>query len=185
MRIFKFSIVIACVLFLVMHIALTLLYVLPENITSRKLKGVSKRYMTPLFDQSWSLFAPVPEVNKKVFVNCLESNGSWGGWEAPFDKYLRVHQESRVGANSKIVLMQSNTLHYLYYENASDLKLNPTKIGDSNSGYYKVLRHEVERELATSGRHVSRMKLLVVFTKASCSEKQISSIYYPAFETAK
>lgn len=184
MKIFKISVITALGLFLIIHTSLTLLYVLPENLTPSTLKEKSKSYIAPLFDQGWSLFAPVPEVNKKVYVSYFKNN-KWSGWETPFDKYLYAHQSSRISANAKIILSVSSTLHYLYNENAEQLREKKNISGNISSGYFKVLKYAVERELANMGNPTKKIKLLVVYTKANCSANQIYSIYYSEFEIAK
>lgn len=183
MKIFKLFILAALILFLIVHTSFTLLYVLPQNISPPLLKEKSKIYMAPLFDQSWSLFAPVPEVNKKVYVSYLKSNAQWSGWEDPFAGYLYAHQSNRLSANAKIVFSLSNTLHYLYNENADLLKEKKNIVGNNSSGYFKVLKHAIETEL--KNKDYTKIKIRVVFTKASCENKQIYSIYYPEFEIAQ
>ncbi len=184
MRIFKILSVAALFLFLIIHTSFTLLYVLPENLVPFSLKEKSKKYIAPLFDQGWGLFAPVPEVNKKVYVSYFKNN-KWSGWEAPFNKYLYAHQSNRVSANAKIVLSTSSILHYLYNENAEQLEEKKNISGNISSGYFKVLKHEVVQELTNKSGSPKKIKLLVVYSKANCNSNQMYSIYYPEFEIAK
>ena len=179
MRIFKALIVVGLVLFLIIHTSFTLLYVLPENISSVYLKEKSKKYITPLFDQSWSLFAPVPELNKKVFVSFQLKDGGWSLWEEPFVNYLHEHQSNRFSANAKIVFSISNTLHYLYNENATVLGEKGNIIGNSSSGYFKVLASAVKNKFGDERKEFEKIKILVVYTQANCSSKKMYSIYYP------
>lgn len=185
MKIFKTSIVVALVLFLIIHTSFTLLYVLPENISSDYLKEKSKGYITPLFDQSWSLFAPVPEVNKKVFVSYQYKNNEWSEWENPFANYVYAHQSGRMSANAKIVFSISNTLHYLYNENVAALAENGNIIGNNSSGYFKVLSSAVKNRLSDERKEYQKTKILVVYTRVGCASKKTYAIYYPEFETVK
>ena len=185
MRIFKNSILICLVLFLIIHTAFTLLYVFPENLSSSYLKEKSKNYVAPLFDQSWSLFAPIPEVNKKVYVSYQTKNKKWSCWEDPFANYLYAHQSSRVSAHAKIVFSLSNTLHYLYNENVTALSEHIHIIGNNSSGYFKVLANAVKNKLRHENKEAQNLKILVVFTKANCSAKKMYAVYYPEFETVK
>ncbi len=185
MKNFRIVIIFSLILFLVIHTSFTLMYVLPENISSVYLKEKSKSYISPMFDQSWSLFAPVPEVNKKVFVCYQMKNEKWSGWEEPFVSYLYAHQSSRISANAKIVFSISNTLHYLYNENASTLSEKENIVGNYSSGYFKVLANAVKNKLRHENKESQKLKILVVYSKANCSSKKMYSIYYPEFETVK
>lgn len=165
--------------FLTIHVLFTVLYVLPDNIVPVSLKQKSSVYINPLFNQGWALFAPTPQVNKKVYVSCLQTNNQWSAWENPSKHYLVAHQQHRFTANQKIVLMQSSTLHYLYFENEGLFKTNKIITGDTTSGYYKVLKHEVTQELLLQKKEFRKIKLLVEYPDADCDNKQIHYIYYP------
>ncbi|HWY38107.1 MAG TPA: DUF5819 family protein [Bacteroidia bacterium] len=185
MRIFKLLITGSLVLFLVVHTSFTLIHVLPENMAPLSIKEKTKNYMAPLFDQGWALFAPVPEVNKKVYVSYSADGKNWSEWKAPFNRYLYAHQSFRASVNAKIVLLQSGALHYLYNENEVQLKQRKNIVGDTSLGYFRVLKYAVQQELQNKGAQVKKMKLLVIYVKASCSEKQTYSIYYPEFEAGR
>ena len=179
MKIFRLFIISVFVLFLTIHVLFTLLYVLPDNIVPASLKQKSSVYINPLFNQGWALFAPTPQVNKKVYVSYLQENKQWSVWQNPFKHYVEAHQQHRFTANQKIVLMQSSTLHYLYFENQELFKTKDTIVGDTNSGYYKVLKHEVAQELLLQKKQFQKIKLLVEYTDANCDNKQTHYIYYP------
>ena len=161
------------------HVLFTLFYVLPDNLVPVSLKQKSGVYMYPLFKQGWALFAPTHQVNKKIYVSYLQNNKQWSAWENPFKHYLLSHQQHRFTANQKIVLMQSITLHYLFFENKELFKTNKTIVGDTNSDYYKVLKHEVTQELLLQNKEFEKIKLLVEYTDANCDNKQTHYIYYP------
>lgn len=182
MRIFKNSIVVALVLFLLVHTACTLLFVLPGNFVPASLKEKSRSYISPLFEQGWALFAPVPEVNKKVFVSRLQGNGQWSRWEAPFDEYLCMHQSNRMSASAKVVLSLSSALHYLYHENEILLKEKRNISGDSSSGYFIVLKKAVKNKLMWQYKENKNVRILIVYTVANCNKNQTYSIYYPEAE---
>lgn len=179
MKLFRLFIISVFGLFLTIHVLFTLLYVLPDNIIPAYLQQKSSLYINPLFNQGWALFAPTPQVNKKVFVSYLQDNNRWSTLGNPFKHYLAAHQQHRFTANQKIVLMQSSTLHYLYFENEESFKMNKTIDGDTNSGYYKVLKHEVMQELLLQKKDFKKIKLLVGYTNADCDNKQTHYIYYP------
>ena len=45
---------------LLAHFAATFISVAPEDVLSNSVESTASRYMSPLFDQSWSLYAPTP-----------------------------------------------------------------------------------------------------------------------------
>ena len=184
MKIFKNSIVIALVLFLIIHTTCTLFYTLPENLVSFSLKQKSEKYIAALFDQSWALFAPVPEVNKRVYVSYFQ-NEKWSRWEEPFADYLYAHQSNRMSANAKIVFMISGTLHYLYNENKEKLKTEKNIVGNNSSGYFKVLKNAIKNKLMWQYKENKKIRVLVIYTGANCNQSQTYSIYYPGVEAAK
>ncbi len=178
MKIFRLFIIICFGLFLLAHLTFTLLYTLPPNLVSCSLKQKSSSYINPLFNQGWALFAPVPQQNKKVYVSYLQMDNTWGKWQDPFEKYLRVHQSERLSANGKVVLILSSTMHYLYYENEEKFKTKKIVSGDTTSGYYKVLRNEVERKLLWNYKENKKIKLIIEYTNADCENKQTHYIFY-------
>ena len=151
---------------------------LPDNVIPASLKHRSSVYINPLFNQGWALFAPTPQVNKKVYVSYLQGDKTWSRWQDPFKHYLVAHQQHRFTANQKMVLMQSSTLHYLYFENEELFKTNKIVKGDTNSGYYKVFRQEVMQELLLQKKEFKKIKLLIEYTDAYCDNKQTHYIYY-------
>jgi hypothetical protein len=179
MKAFRLIILVCFALFLLIHILFTLLYVLPENLVAPAIKASVGRYTNPLFDQGWALFAEVPEVNKKVYVSYQEADKKWSAWEDPFQVYVSKHQSNRFTANGKIVLMISSTLHYIHFDYAELLKTNKVIRGDTTSGYYKVLKYEVNHALALHDKHPGNVRLIVECTNANCANKQIHYIYFP------
>ncbi|MEO8867343.1 MAG: DUF5819 family protein [Bacteroidia bacterium] len=165
-------------MFLTIHVVFTLVYTLPDTIISSSLKQKSSVYINPLFNQGWALFAPTPQVNKKVYVSYLQDNNEWSVWQDPFKKYLAKHQLHRFTTNGKIVLMESSTLHYLYFENEELFKTENVFEGDTTSGYYKVLKREITQELLREKKPAQQVKLLVQYNDANCDNKQTHYIYY-------
>jgi hypothetical protein len=174
MKTFRACTGIVLVLFFLFHIFCTLFYTLPDNFVPQSAYEYSKKYMTPLFDQGWSLFAPVPEVNKKVYVRyCNKDN--WSEWQEPFDPYLQAYQKNRISVSGKIVLAMNSTLHYLYAENKENFKRTNLLKGDTTSGYFKVLKHALT-ELSSPQARADRMQMLVVFR--TLNKTQTFCMYY-------
>ncbi len=139
--------------------------------------------MGPVFDQGWSLFAPVPKVNKNVYVSYSDSNGNWSDWNDPFSFYQYQAYTNRVSACQRIVLAESSTLHYLYAE--SEITFYKTKMfpGNIHSGYFSVLKHIVVQELNNRKTAFEKIKMMVVFTNVKTKQKYC--LYYHAFESQK
>lgn len=178
MKIFKVAVTIALLLFFVVHTAYTLLFTLPENLVPARSKEHSKKYMFPVFDQGWALFAPAPELTKKVYVKYQRQNGEWSGWETPFDNYLNDARSNRFNAKEKLVLSINSALHYLYTEHEQKLQQKKNVPGNLLSGFYRVLKYACVRQLANDGNLAQQIKLLVVYTKTDCKEKEYYSLYF-------
>jgi hypothetical protein len=178
MKFFRVFILSVFGLFLSLHLLFTLLYVLPGNIIPLSLKQKASGYINPLFNQGWALFAPTPAVNKKVLVSYLQENKQWSNWQDPFKNYSAEHQLHRFTANGKIILMKSSTLHYLYFENQDRFDRGKIIWGDTTSGYYKVLKHEVTQELCGQHTSFTKIKLLIEYTSADCDKRQTHYLYY-------
>lgn len=185
MKIFKNSVIVLLLLFAAGHLAFTISYTLPEDLVPPVVKRKSVAYCEPFFTQGWALFAPAPEVSKKIYVSYLQQDGQWSGWEAPFDKYLFGYQANRASANSKIVLSLNSTLHYLYQEYKTKFEKQNNNIDKCVSGIYNVLRFEAQRELAGRNINVNEIRLLVVYKEAKCGSEKMHTIYFPGSAVAK
>jgi hypothetical protein len=181
MRIFKFSILGALLLFLAMHVLCTVIYVLPQNFTPPFFYNKAKAYIAPVFNQNWSLFAPVPEVNKTVFASYCDKENKWTDWCDPFSHYQYETNANRLSSSEKIILAKSSTLHYIYQENKEAFEKEKILAGNSGSGYFSVLKHMVQCELQS--KNPQKIKIRVLFTNVKTKQKYC--LYYPEFEFQK
>ncbi|MGZ3864418.1 MAG: hypothetical protein ACXVPN_14265 [Bacteroidia bacterium] len=179
MKIFKNSVVTILVLFAASHLALTFCYSLPENLVPAYLKRKSIAYCEPVFAQGWSLFAPAPEVKKKIYMSYQKEDGRWSGWEAPFDNYLFSYQSNRMSPEGKIVLSLNTYLHYLFESYKPKFAIRNNCEGDISSGLCTVLKFEALRELASRNIAVKEIRLLVVYHEAKCDFHKTYSVYFP------
>ncbi|HXB40846.1 MAG TPA: hypothetical protein VNZ49_09915 [Bacteroidia bacterium] len=181
MKGFKFFILGALLLFLVIHTLCTVIYVLPQNFTPPFFYNKAKTYIAPVFNQSWNLFAPVPEINRTVFVSYCDKENKWTDWSDPFSHYQYEANANRLSVSEKMVLAKSSTLHYIYEENKEALAKKKMLAGNSGSGYFSVLKHMVQRELQS--KNPEKIKVIVLFYNVKTKQKYF--LYYPVFEPEK
>lgn len=137
--------------------------------------------MFPLFDQSWGLFAPVPEVNKRLYYCLEDSNGNQQSWRQFYAGHLFDYQSNRFSPRGKFVLALSNTLHYLYQENKENLIKQNLYGGSPSSGYFTVLQHLVKQELKNNSTKTKKVRMMVVYQTIT-PNPQTYCLYYPAFD---
>jgi hypothetical protein len=174
---FKVIAVLIVVGYAIIHLACTLLYVLPQEVIPEKVSASVTGYMSPLFNQGWALFAPVPTANRKVFVSYLKKDNTWSAWQDPFSEFKRKHWQHRYTGYGKLVLMQSTSLHNLYYENEDSLNKKSVFFGDKNTECFKVLRHEVEQILKSQKKEFREIRFLLMFISTGKPNKK-NYIYY-------
>lgn len=87
----------------VVHFAVTLIYLLPGTWFSYQFNNVTYHYMVPLFHQNWQLFAPEPPKSvDQLLYRTVNEAGDLGEWTDPGALWLEQHQTYRVGAYGKL-----------------------------------------------------------------------------------
>lgn len=170
MKTYKRSVAIAGILFLLLHVAATLCYTLPQNYVPSPMRKASTRYMQPLFNQGWALFAPVPQYNKRVFVS-YKTPGGWSEWQDPFQDYLTHYQVNRSSGVARLALSVSATLHYLLEANAGKFHMG-LLAADISQGQYRVLEYLVKMQLKNKGIRTEQIRLMACFSPVDGSAKQ-------------
>ena len=170
MKNYKRSFALLGILFLLWHALATLCYTLPQNLVPSSLRKYSTRYMEPLFNQGWALFAPIPQCNKQVFVS-YEINGKWSEWKDPFQEYLVNYQADRVSGTARIALSVSGALHYLQQANLGKFR-NGLLPADISQGQYRVVEHLVKMQLRNSGIKTAHIRMMACFSLIDGSNKQ-------------
>lgn len=98
-----FSILLA---FTVLHSTITVFYNFPITPFAKKFNRVINTYMDPLFNQTWTLFAPNPvNTNTKIEVKLSHGNNQETGWVSFSDTILEQAQKSFLS-------------HYQFYSDA-------------------------------------------------------------------
>ncbi|MEM9023736.1 MAG: DUF5819 family protein [Bacteroidota bacterium] len=89
---------------LVLHFIMTIIYVLPYEYRSGAWAKPVHYYMTPVFEQSWRLFAPEPPVKGYRFeYRVLDAKGNWSPWVDPGTELIAQHHRYRVSYHALAV----------------------------------------------------------------------------------
>ncbi|AKF84802.1 hypothetical protein MFUL124B02_04640 [Myxococcus fulvus 124B02] len=115
---------------LVLHFALTLLYVFPLNPVKMELGFLANLTIGTYFPQNWSLFAPTPVQSTQVLlVRCLSAEEvprdssrplPTEGWEDVSSAHFRQAQRHRLSAYERLVRPLQNSLR-TYLNGGPDL----------------------------------------------------------------
>jgi len=100
---------------LVLHFAISFVYVMPEQFVPHKAHQLSKYYMLPAFQQNWNLFAPnPPNENKRLLFRSSEDGHNWSNWIDPKKDLLQKHYKYRVSYHGPLSLSVSNFAYFLH-----------------------------------------------------------------------
>lgn len=106
-------------LFLVAHFAAIELTNMPSNPLTFQVGEVAQRYVTPLFVQNWSFFAPKPIARDNVLaVRGRTVGGRVTGWVDVSDPLVALERHNRFSPSTVIQLGVSNAVLW-YVNNAS------------------------------------------------------------------
>ena len=112
-------------LFVIVHFSLICVYALPSAFSNPKLKAIATPYVTPIFTQTWGMFAPCPTVNSTIEIKFFFENDSTG-WVNPIAEAERQHAFYRATYHGELVLSAAN----LYYWFSLDMDEMGMTIGD-------------------------------------------------------
>lgn len=93
---------------LVIHFAMTAIYLIPVSPAKLRLAPLAQAYMSPLFAQDWHLFAPEPESSTRVWMVSCRIRGPEGAtretpWADITTPYRQAHYRSRFGSADRLV----------------------------------------------------------------------------------
>lgn len=98
--------------FVVMHFVMIIIYAFPAPYMPEGLRTISSAYVYPVFEQSWSLFAPCPLVDNHLRVKYYFENDSTD-WINPIANAEKMHAILRFTHHGDLALGQSNLLFWL------------------------------------------------------------------------
>ena len=109
--------------FVVAHFAMIVIYAFPAQYMPESLKSVSQGYVYPVFEQSWSLFAPCPLVDGHLRVKYYFENDSTD-WINPIAEAEKVHSMFRITYHADLILGESNVWFWVVGD-LQDMGLSP------------------------------------------------------------
>lgn len=124
-----------------MHFTLLLIQTLWHPPQKTRLNYWADHYAYPFFQQGWSLFAPAPNVNYKLFV-AYERNGPQQ--QELISNCLWKHQDNLLAGREAPLLALCNSAHF--FEKSSPLK-NPLNGPVQNDVYFDILEQQALRYL--------------------------------------
>ncbi len=127
---------------LIIHFAITLLYVCSTSYWSQISRPVTEKYMEPAFYQGWSLFAPdVAHWDCKVDYRIMRNN-TWGSWnytgELPNQSHPKIEEMS-----IKVGHYMGFLLHDNLYEENGVMRFDRCEAnGYYRMAYYMAIAHQ-------------------------------------------
>jgi len=122
-------------LFLSWHCLSIFIFAFPYQFTPPVLKTAVTWYVSPIFEQTWSLFAPCPLQEGKIEVKYYFEDDSTD-WINPLESELEMHSKLRFTHHGEFAIGYSNMLFYV----ANDLAVKGISVyepfpSDSASAY--------------------------------------------------
>lgn len=98
---------------------MVLFYIGPDNPFSERINKVAIRYIIPLLEQNWALFAPNPSTsNIKFGYKCNFNGQGWTQIKDPCASILERHYSNRFGYSGKLYYICDSIIrevhNYLY-----------------------------------------------------------------------
>ena len=165
------------------HFFMEALYLLPTNPLANYYRGYVFRYMEPLFEQHWQLFAPDPALfSMKFWYRCGDSRKKETPWLDPEERFLAEHQRWRLGPNGKITYIYSGLARgYLN----DYLKLAEKHCTPKQRKSYEVCTPKIETELKQTDYFKSSQALAEQECAKHLADKTLSNIDWVQFQTVK
>lgn len=142
--IFKWPLRLFFSLFIVGHLSLISLHLMPVNPLSLRVKKITDFYVGRLFSQNWHLFAPEPgNSTTKLFYRCNDGE-KWSDILDPFKEINKAHFRFTPDGLSKVLYILHNLGRDLYWKNVEivqneDSDLKETKEYQNVSKVVKAL----------------------------------------------
>ena len=86
----------AGIVILIIHFSFILIYCFPGQLVNRRLQAISGRYVFPVFNQNWQMFAPEPPLGtKRLYYRCRFDDSTMSAWIDPGKTHLLKLQSNR------------------------------------------------------------------------------------------
>lgn len=156
------------VLFLLFHFSLLLIHALPYKGEKKRVQYWADYYAYPYFQQSWSLFAPAPEENYKLFVE-YENLGTKK--EDLVLEILSKHRDNVFKGREAVYLSICNSIHFFEKSTTSKNALNGPVDKDL---YWNILEQQVLRYLNSIHQlHLSEIKMALHCNNVLSGQKRV------------
>lgn len=99
--------------FVVFHCSFLFIYAAPEKLMPKAAKNFVAPYVSPVFAQEWSMFAPCPLIESSLKMKIYYKDDSLD-WFSPAAEALAIHSYARVTHHGELALIESNILHWIY-----------------------------------------------------------------------
>jgi len=135
-KLVKYYIVLGLSTILFFHFIFIIIYVSPLKPLNSKLNGYSRKYVYPLFHQSWGLFVPAPSNKNYLFVK-INNNSHW---QLLFPINLSSMPHSKIIGGDAISLLFSNSIVYelnVLQSKSTIFNLKPT------NPEFEILNYEI------------------------------------------
>ncbi|MBD3637107.1 MAG: hypothetical protein HUJ25_07140 [Crocinitomicaceae bacterium] len=102
-------------LFVVFHLSAIFIFAAPYQFGWQPAKRFVNPYVTPLFQQDWSMFAPCPYVEGKLRVKIIYEDETTD-WFYPNDNAKKWHRYLRFSHHGDLVILETNLMHFVYMD---------------------------------------------------------------------
>jgi hypothetical protein len=103
---------------LIIHFTLILVFCFQQHFSNSLLLKVSKKYVFPVFNQNWKMFAPEPPLStRNLYYKCSFTDGSYSGWINPGTALLKKHQSNRFWNYGSLFIAYGGIHRELKYAN--------------------------------------------------------------------
>ena len=113
-------------LFVIFHFVTLLITIFPASFTSEKAQTVSNYYVSPLFSQSWSMFAPCPLTDNYLEYK-LYFDGDSTELIKPSETNFKFHSVLRFTHHGDLAVGEYNLLYWIKLE-LDQLGIRPNQI---------------------------------------------------------
>ncbi|MGV6862659.1 MAG: hypothetical protein ACWA41_12880 [Putridiphycobacter sp.] len=113
-------------IFVIFHFSAIFISTLPENYSPKPVYAFSHQYVSPLFNQQWSMFAPCPLTEHTLRFKLYFDKDS-SGMQQPSTDYLKYHAWFRFSHHGDLAVGEYNLMYWIM-EDIKKLGWEPNQI---------------------------------------------------------